>query len=300
MPHDFTLSSGVLANGRTVYYAKLNGSDRPKFIVGSRTMYDGNLGLFNTGIAPGLVYNPADYVSDFGFWAYFIYPTAMAESKGSFLCLNTYDRAKFTFSFMQYAAHVPNGDFVKFFHKLLALPNAADYFPKLILKDLHIFYVGSNGVLKQLESETSTQALMDYLNPGLQEVENQELICSARMVHWASNDAAHRKIQIDTAIQHFKNNMVEYDKRFGLHGVPAKVCQLICDIRHQGRGKNDRIANALNTNGNYDLAFTNLCSIGATNYSQRITTVRSTINKLLIAGIFNKKYDRSTNSFVNA
>jgi hypothetical protein len=299
MPHDFSLSSGVLANGRTVHYAKLNGSDQPKFVIGSRTMYAGNFGLYNTSVTPGLVYNPADYVPDFGFWAYFIYPTAMAESKGSYLCLNTYDRAKFTFSFMQYAAHVPNGDFVKFFRKLLALPNARDYFPKLRIKDSRIFYVGSNGVLNQLESDTSTQALMDYFNPTLQEVENQELICAARMVHWASNDAAHRKIQVDTAIQHFKNNMVEYDKRFGLHGVPAKVCLMICDIRHQGRGLNDRIANALNTSGNYDLAFTNLCSIGAANYSQRITTVRSTINSLLTAGIFNKKYDKATNSFVD-
>jgi len=289
MPHDFSLSSGVLANGRTVHYARLNGSDQPKFVIGSRTMYAGNFGLYNTSVTPGLVYNPADYVKDFGFWAYFIYPTAMAESKGSYLCLNTYDRAKFTFSFMQYAAHVPNGDFVKFLRKLLALPNAKDYFPKLILKDSRIFYVGSNGVLSQLESDTSTQALMDYFNPGLQEIENQELICSARMIHWASNDAAHRKIQVDTAIQHFKNNMVEYDKRFGLQGVPAKVCQLICDIRHQGRGLNDRIANAINTNGNYDQAFTNLCSIGAANYSQRITTVRSTINSLSTTGIFNKK-----------
>jgi len=130
MPYDFSLSSGVLANGRTVNYARLNGSTQPKFVIGYRTMYEGNFGLFNTQVTQGLIYNPADYAAGFGFWAYFIHPTAMAESKGSYLCLNTYDRAKFTFSFMQYAAHVPNGDFVIFFRKLLALPNAADYFPR--------------------------------------------------------------------------------------------------------------------------------------------------------------------------
>ena len=299
MPHDFSLSSGVLANGRTVHYAKLNGSTQPKFVVGSRTVYAGNFGLYNTTVTPGLVYNPADYVSDYGFWAYFIHPTAMAESKGSYLCLNTYDRAKFTFSFMQYAAHIPNGDFVKFFRKLLALPNGADYFPKLVLKDSRIYYRSSNGTLNQLESETSTQALMDYFNPTLLEVENQELICSARMVHWASYDPAHRNIQVETAINHFKNNMIEYNKRFNLQGVPAKVCLMICDIRHQGRGMNDRIANALSTNGNFDRAFANLCTIGAVNYAQRITTVRNTINSLLTAGIFNKKYDSVTNAFVD-
>lgn len=299
MPHDFSLSSGVLANGRTVHYATLNGSSQAKFVIGNRTMYEGNFGLYNTQVTPGLVYNPADYVKDFGFWAYFIHPTAMAESKGSYLCLNTYDRAKFTFSFMQYAAHVPNGDFVKFFRKLLVLPNAPDYFPKLVLKDSRICYKSANGTFSPLESDASTQALMDYLNPTLLEIENQELICSARMVHWASNDLAHRKIQVETAIQHFKNNMIEYNTRFKLNGVPAKVCQMVCDIRHQGRGLNDRIANALNTNGNYNLAFTNLCSIGVANYSQRITTVRNTINGLLTAGIFNKKFDSASNSFVN-
>lgn len=119
------------------------------------------------------------------------------------------------------------------------------------------------------------------------------------MVHWASYDPAHRKIQVETAIQHFKNNMVEYNKRFNLQNVPAKVCLMICDIRHQGRGMNDRIANALSTNGNYDRGFTNLCSIGAVNYNQRITTVRNTINSLLTESIFNKKYDSASNSFVD-
>lgn len=299
MPYDFSLSSGVLANGRTVHYATLNGSPQPKFVIGYRTMYDGNVGLYNTQVLPGLVYDPARYAGDYGFWAYFIQPTAQAESKGSYLCLNTYDRAKFTYSFMQYAAHVPNGDFVKFFKKLLMLPAANNYFPKLILKDSRIFYKNANGTLSQLESDASTQALMDYLNPTLADVENQELICAARMIHWASNDPEHQKTQVELAIQHFKNNMLEYNKRFNLDGVPAHVCQLICDIRHQGRGSNDRIANALNTGANYNRAFTNLCSIGAANYSQRITTVKNTINALLAQGIFNKKYDSASNTFVN-
>jgi len=298
MPFDFSISSEVLPKNRTVYYAQLTGSTQQRFTVGSRTSYLTNIGLMNTAVTMGQVYDPADYISDFGFWAYFIYPTAMAESKGSYTCLNTYDKAKFTYSFMQYGAHIPNGDFVKFFRKLLALPNATDYFPKLVLKSSRIFYKDNTGTLKQLESDASTQALMDYLNPTLQEVETQELICSARMVHWASNDPAHRKIQVETGIQHFKNNMVEYNRLFKLNGVPAKVCQVICDIRHQGRGMNTEISKALNTNGNYELAFANLCTIGASKYITRITTVQNTINSLLTAGRFNTKYDSATNSFV--
>lgn len=298
MPHDFTLSSSVLTNGRTAYYARLNNSKESRFIVGYQTLYKENIGIYNVIVPEGQAYTPAPYVREFGFWAYFIHPTAKAESQGSFQCLNTYDRAKFTFSFMQYAAHVPNGDFVRFFRKLLALPNGLTYFPKLILKNDRIFYRNSNGTLKQLESDDSTQELMDYLNPSLNEVENQELICSARLVHWAANDPAHRRLQVETAIDHFRDNLVEYDARFDLDKAPAAVCQLICDIRHQGRGTNDRIANALNTSGNWDKAFANLCTIGAVNYQTRINTVKAAINGYQKEGVFNKKYNRAKKAFV--
>lgn len=298
MAIDFSISSSVLSSGRTAYsYQRLNSAE-PKVAFAYPTHYEGNVGLFNTSITQGLVYSPEDYKGAHGFWAYFIHPTAIAESKGSFKCLNTYDRAKFTFSFMQYAVHVPNGDFVKFFKKLLTLPIGKEYFPKLVLSNNRIFYKSSTGTLNQLESDASTQALMDYLNPSLSEVENQELICSARMVHWATNDADHRKIQVETAINMYKDNMREYHQRFSLDGVPAKVCQMICDIRHQGRGKNDRIALALNTGGNYDKAFANLCTIGAANYQERITTVRNTINKLIADGQFNKVYHAASGEFV--
>jgi hypothetical protein len=299
MPYDFSLSSGTLSSGRTVYYAQVLRSNEPKFTIGYRTMYEGNYGLFNTSLKGTPLYNPADHENDFGFWAYFIYPTAQAESGGSFICLNTYDRAKFTFSFMQYAAHVPNGDFVVFLKKLLSLPNAGEYFPKLVLQNNRIFYKNSNNTLTQLESDTSTEALMNYFNPSLSEIENQELICSARMVHWATNDPIHRNVQIETAIENFKNNMVQYDRRFSLDNVPANVCQIICDIRHQGRATNDRIAAALDTNGDYEKAFQNLLTIGSVNYAERIKTVKNTINSLLNEGIFSKKYQRSNNEFVD-
>ncbi|ESU20295.1 hypothetical protein FEDK69T_28080 [Flavobacterium enshiense DK69] len=299
MAIDFSITSSVLSNGRTAYSGQRLNSSEPKFIIGYRTHFQDNYGLFNTTVAADQVYNPEDYKNEHGFWSYFIYPTAMAESKGSFKCLNTYDRAKFTFGFMQFAAHVPNGDFVHFFKKLLQLPNAKDYFPKLVLQNDRIFYKYSNGTLSQLEDDTSTQALMDYLNPTLKDVENQEQICSARFVHWASNDSEHRKIQTETSLNLFKKNMKNYHERFGLHNAPAKVCLMICDIRHQGRGKNDRIAAALNTNGDYEKAYSNLCTIGDTNYKTRITTVKNNIAKLTADGLFSMKYDAGSGEFVS-
>jgi hypothetical protein len=296
MPHEFILFSSVLANGRTVHQATL--SNQPKFIIGYKTSYQGNLGLYNTLQLKDCLYKPEDFAGEFGFWAYFIYPTAKAESGGSYFCLNTYDRAKFTFSFMQYAAHVPNGDFVKFFKKLLVLPNAKDYFPKLELKNNRILYKNYDGTLNQLENDSSTQALMDYLNPSLNEIENQELICSARMVHWAMNDPSHRRVQVETAIEHFKKNMQNYALKYNLDKAPAKVCQIVCDIRHQGRGTSDRINEALNTNGNWDKAFSNLCTIGNTHYQSRINTVRNTIKSLENNGLFSCYYSIDKKDFI--
>ena len=298
MAHDFLISSSVLANGKTAYYAKLTNSNEPRFLIGYKTKYQDNFGIYNISVQDSLSYKPQNFQTEFGFWAYFITPTAKAESGFSYNCLNTYDRAKFTFSFMQYAAHVPNGDFVVFFKKLLALPNAILYFPKLRLQNNRIHYVNPNNTLVQLESDISTQPLMNYLNPTLNDVENQELICSARMIHWASNDANHVRIQVETAILHFKTNMQAYHNRFGLNNAPAKVCVMICDILHQGRGSYDRIANALNTNGDWDRAYANLCTIGSVNYQSRITTVKNTITSLTNQGLFNKKYKASNNSFV--
>ncbi len=298
MPYDFQITSGVLPSGRTVYYAKLTNSTQQKFVVGYSTMYQGNTGLYNTKVtgAPPQ-YVPSLFENQFDFWAYFIFPTATAESKGLYHCLNTYDRAKFTFSFMQYAAHVPNGDFVKFFKKLLQTPEGQNYFPKLTMQNNRIHYRNSNGTLSQLESDISTEALMNYLNPSLSEVEQQELISSARFVHWASNDELHRKIQVETAIEHFKLNMVEYNRRFNLNNVPAKVCAFICDIRHQGRGTNDRIANAFKTNGAWERAYSNSQTIGHAKDAERIKTVKNTITALQANGTFNKKYQSATNVF---
>ncbi len=287
-----------LSQTNNSHFAQVIGSSQPKFLVGKQTVYEHTKhGLFNLTVPDGLTYDAAKYKQEYKFWAYFIAPTAKAESNNSFLCLNTYDRAKFTFGFMQYAAHVPNGDFVKFFKELLALPNAKEYFPKLVLKDGRIFYRETTGAMTQLETDATTQGLMDYLNPSLDNVDNQELICAARFVHWAMTDAKHRRLQVKIAVAHFKENMKDYAESYNLDGFPAKVCQVICDIRHQGRAKSSDIINAINTKGNFELAYNRLLQLGQPLYASRISTIRAVIKNLTDADIFNKKYKKATNEF---
>src|SRR6266536_238817 len=111
------------------YFGKIDGT---RFFIGSRVPYEGGKGLMNLTGTPAQKYNRADFRSTHGFWADFIHPTAMAEG-ALYHTLNTYDRAHFTFSFLQYAAHVPNGAFIAYFRALIKLPLASEYLPYLFL-----------------------------------------------------------------------------------------------------------------------------------------------------------------------
>ena len=153
------------------YFGKIDGV---RFFIGSRVSFDGGKGLMNVTGTSAQKYDRAAFRPDYGFWADFIHPTAMAEG-GLYHALNTYDRAQFTFSFLQYAAHVPNGDFVIYLRALLNLPFAREYFPDLVLSNNRICGVTDDGDVP-LESDTSTTLLLDYLNPSLREVEDTEII----------------------------------------------------------------------------------------------------------------------------
>ncbi len=265
----FSLESG------NKYFAKIDGT---RFFVGSRVSFDGGKGLMNGTGTPAQKYDRAAFRPAYGFWADFIHPTAMAE--GAFYhTLNTYDRARFTFSFLQYAAHVPNGDFVVYLRALLKLPLASEYFPDLVLKDNRVCRITDDGIAP-LESDTSTELLLDYLNPSLKEVEDTEVIQAAKFVHWVQSDAAHRQAQIDVGIAHFKSKMGRYATQYALDGQDDAVCLVVADIRHQGRAKSPAIVSALRSPKPLEA----LLSIGEPKYHERLVVLRREIAKLRSEG----------------
>ena len=266
---EFTLEQG------NKYFGKIDGT---RFFIGNRVPFEGGKGLMNIKGTPAQRYNREEFRGTHGFWADFIHPTAMAEG-ALYHTLNTYDRARFTFSFLQYAAHVANGDFVVYFRSLLTLPLAVEYFPDLKLVNNRISRVTDNGTFA-LESDTSTSGLMNFLNPSRSQVEDNEVIQAAKFVHWAQNDPLHRQTQIDTGIKHFKQKMVSYANTFDLDGSLDSICLVIADIRHQGRAKNVVIANALRSSRPLE----SLLNIGAQRFPERIATLKREIKKLTEEG----------------
>jgi hypothetical protein len=266
---EFTLEQG------NKYFGKIDGT---RFFIGNRVPFDGGKGLMNIKGSSAQRYNREEFRGTHGFWADFIHPTAMAEG-ALYHTLNTYDRARFTFTFLQYAAHVANGDFVVYFRALLQLPLAAEYFPDLRLVNNRISRITDNGTI-QLESDTSTAGLMDYLNPSRSQVEDTEVVQAAKFVHWAQNDPLHREAQIDTGIRHFKEKMVGYANRYDLDGALDSICLVIADIRHQGRATSPVIIAALNSSK----PLNSLLAIGEQRFPERISTLKREIKKLTEEG----------------
>jgi hypothetical protein len=273
------------------YFGKIDGR---RFFIGRRVSYDGGKGLMNTEGTTAQTYDRTAYRPTFGFWADFIHPTAVAEG-ALFHTLNTYDRALFTFSFLQFAAHVPDGDFVQYLRGLLLLPSAAEYFPDLRLINGRIFRLSDNGSSMPLETSSSTAGLMDYFNPSRGEVEDTEIIQSAKLIHWVQNDPLHRQVQVDVGIANFKAKMASYAAQYKLNGVEDTICLVVADIRHQGRAKSVEIAMALSSPN----PLSALLKLGEPKYHERLLTLKREIDKLRADGTFgNRHYDLASKDFI--
>jgi len=250
-------------------------------------------GLFNTPTRdlPKLIYKADGARPSFGFWADFIEPTSHCEG-GNFLTLNTYDRAKFTWGFGQFAAHVPDGDFIHFFRDLLDRPEAADYFPNLRVENARIVKVEGDNLIP-METAQSTRPLMDFLNPTTTAIEDTEVIASAKMIHWAANVVDARNLQVLHMVGAFKRLMREADGRLGLDGETADICLVICDIRHQGRAKFAAMQEALASSN----PLAALLELGAHAFPDRIRTLKKEVQDRseLLGG---KRWNRSSGGFV--
>ena len=264
----------IIRDGRDFFCQADNG---PRFFVGRRVPYEDNIGLYNVFAGSKLQkldFEPANYVHEFGFWAEFIEPTAACEGR-NFLTLNSYDRAAFTFGFGQFAAHVPNGDFVKFFRTMLQRPEASGYFPTLRVHGGRIEKTDGPTPVA-LETDESTAPLMRYLNPTLADVEDQEVIAAAKLIHWTASHRPARLVQIEEMVDTYKGFMRRAHARGLIEGRPAAQCCVIADILHHGRGGKltwTLVAEALASSRPFD----NLIAIGAPQWEQRKRTLRTRI-----------------------
>jgi hypothetical protein len=278
--------------------------------IGGETTYGALLGLsndsgsFGSSLARQYLFLAKDYRAQFPYWADFIEPTAICEGQ-SFLSLNSYDRARFTYGFGQFAAHVPNGDFVIWFRAVLEQPQAGDYFPDLLLQNGRISQRIAGGQVVQLEDDQTTAALQAYLNADPHAVDDAEIIAAARLMHWTINFDAMRALQVEhmvaTAKAHTRGADRELTRRAApLDGVPGDLCCIVMDVLHQGRSNvpHQAYAELANALGQAD-RFEALLSIGAETHAGggRVRNLRQALATRR-AGLALKSWSSARREFV--
>lgn len=230
-----------------------------------------------------------------GHWRYVLAPTVQCESGGMLSCINTYDRAYFTFGCYQFAAHVPKGDFVRWLRALLRqVDSAPQYFPDLTLNDQgHIARrIGSE--LRDLEvtEHGETRELMRYFNPSDEAVEEREALNCARFVHWNEHNEEVRRLQLAEAVNTAKEKMLEQNGARPLKNTfhpdpPDFLCVGIIDIIHHEGSKYGKIDAVLKSERNEVDAMKALCAAGED--VGRNKTLRNGITKLISSGTLGAK-----------
>ena len=217
------------------YWARTG--QEPCFFVGRRVRYQGRLGLSNAVPGAPLVaadaYRAQDYTETFGIWAHILAPIIACEG-GRFTALNSYDRAAFSFGVGQFAAHVPEGDFVCLMRRLLALPEAKSYFPELGLAKGRIARVGTDP--QPLEDAVSTAALMAWFNPDAAAIDAAEVQAAARLIHWTRTRPAARRAQMAQMVVSARAHIQRALQKLSLASLAAPYCIVLIDLLHHGRG----------------------------------------------------------------
>jgi hypothetical protein len=274
------------------FYASVDGE--PPFYLGTRVSYGSRRGLMNVSNPPGPRYRPEDFEAMHGDWAWYLWPTITCESKGYFSCLNTYDRACFTFGHMQLGAHTPNDNFVLLLRELLQEPLAAGYFPDLVLSDGRVNHRSDAG-LTPLESDTDTTALMAYLNRTADDVDENETQRAARFIDWCLTSAGARELQVAFAVRQQRRTLAAHALKLPLDGLVDTLCIAVLDILHQGRATYRLILQALDASDPLE----GLLSLGASAYRERIATLGAGLRDLEERGAVGQKvYDRQSGEFV--
>lgn len=247
--------------------------------------------FFGSQEAKRQLYRARDYEDVHPFWNSFIEPTAICEGQ-SFISLNTYDRAHFTFGFGQFAAHVPDGDFIRWFRDMLQRPEVLDYFPNLEVRGERIVKVEEGRVIP-MEDPVSTKPLMLYLNPTLDDVEDAEVIAAAKLIHWTVHHPDARLLQVQHMITTARRLVEQADRRLGLDGIGADLCCIVMDVRHQGRAGFDDLQAALLARRPFEA----LLAVGGDGEPERVRNLRAALEPRRDM-LKRKKWSRSNGDFV--
>jgi hypothetical protein len=235
-------------DGKRHFATPVGGSE---FYLGRETKFGGRVGL-GRAVAEywGARFRAADHPA-IGHWAELLELTGHCESGNTFNCINTYDRAGFTFGFCQLGAHTPDDNLILLLRRAAALPEAPTYLPGMFLQSGKLRWRDPDGSILDLEAtgqsggELQNLALMRHLNPDGEAVGEAERRYVARLSCWSERSAEFRRAQVEVAQAILAKKMRVYESRYGLDGRSDAICAIVADIHHQGRAKVSAVRRAL-------------------------------------------------------
>jgi hypothetical protein len=284
-------------------YARIGGGE--EFYVARRVPYGQRVGLAQTSILTGPSYNPAEFVLEFGPWAYMVYAIGVSESGNRYNRLNSYDRAAFTFGFFQLAAHTPKDNLVLFLRHATELAEFQAYFPELQIREGRLHHVVGSAVtdlevevFNPRQDEYQLERLMRYLNPSESQLDEAEIVNAAKLVALCEQSTDFRALQVRTAIQITTRKFRDrYQHWYDLTSASDTICTAIADIHHQGRAKKSEVRAALGSRN----PLSALTKLGEGRYPERCRSLRSTLAALERDGKLGKqKYEPAHGVFVPA
>lgn len=136
---------------------------------------------------------------------------------------------------------------------------------------------------------------MNYLNPARKQIDPQEVLHAARLIHWSVADPAMRRTQVHVAAEILQSKMARrYAPRLGLDGRSDTICAIVADIFHQGRSDFATVKAILASSQPVEA----LLTLNDAKYSSRNKRLRRAIDKLTAAGKLGaKKYKAASNEF---
>jgi hypothetical protein len=270
-----------------------------EFYLGRETRFGIRVGL-GRGVAEywGRRFRAADYPA-IGHWGDLLELTGHCESANTLNCINTYDRAAFTFGFYQLGAHTPDDNLILLLRRAAALPEAASYLPGTFLQGGRLRWRDPTDDIVDLEAtgrvggETQNVALMRHLNPDPDAVGEAERLHAARLIHWSEASAEFRQAQVDAALGILTKKMRVYESRYGLDGRSDTICAIVADIHHQGRAKASAVRKALAAADAREALIT-----VNPKETARIANLRAKLAELEAAGRLGRlRYDAASNGF---
>jgi len=251
----------------------------------------------------GPQFRAADYLDELDHWAVLLEVTGACESENRFNLVNTYDRAKFTFGFYQLAAHTPRDNLILLFRRLSELPSFKAYFPELEIRNGHLVRVDADGSVTDLEQEflaangeMQIMLFMNYLNPVRADIDVQEVLQAARLIHWVINDAEARRAQVKVCAEILQGKFARrYAPKLGLDGRLDTVCAIVGDIFHQGRSDFATVRAILSSSSPEEA----LLTLNDSTYGSRNKRLQRAISQARADGLLGQKiYSAASNEFL--